>query len=279
MRARLPGVTAWLAMCVLAGAAFVGCGDRSTSPAAGTFTPRIRGVLTVATSDIPTAGFWNGTPAHITGGLEYELARDIAQRFGLRSVAVRLVHFHQIVSGDLGGADLALDLITPTAQRGRVLDFSDPYLNAAPTVVVRSGTQVSDLASAQDLRWGTIRASTFVDDIDTLIAPDTAPTVYDNATEMLAGLQDHRVDAVLLDLPYAVAAENQSHGRLEAAAQLPDAETIAAALPKGSSNVQAVDSAIRAFTADGTINRLLHTWIGPEAADAEHSIPLLRTTR
>ena len=62
-------------------------------------------------------------------------------------------------------------------------------------------------------------------------------------------------------------------------AQLPPSETIAAALPKGSGNIEAVDSAMRAFTADGTINRLLRTWIGAEAADADKSIPLLRTTR
>ena len=279
LRGGFRALAAWLAILALAALALSACGDLSTSPAAGTFAARTPGLLTVATSDIPTTGFWNGTPQHITGGVEYELARELADRFGLKRVQVRLIHFHRIVSGYLGGADLALDLITPTPRRGRVLDFSDPYLDAAPTVVVRTGTQVSDLATAQDLRWGALRASTFIDDIQTLIRPDAPLTMYDNAIEMLAGLQDREVDAVLLDLPYAVAVADQSHGKLQAAAQLPHAETIAAALPKGSSNVEAVDSAMRAFTADGTIKRLLRTWVGPSAADAEHSIPLLRTTR
>jgi ABC-type amino acid transport substrate-binding protein len=62
-------------------------------------------------------------------------------------------------------------------------------------------------------------------------------------------------------------------------AQLPRAETIAAALPKGSANTPAVDSAMRAFTADGTIDNLLRTWVSPTAADAEKTIPLLRTER
>ena len=43
----------------------------------------------------------------MTGGLEYELARDLAQRFGLKSVRVTIVHFHRVVTGQLGGADLA----------------------------------------------------------------------------------------------------------------------------------------------------------------------------
>jgi ABC-type amino acid transport substrate-binding protein len=75
-----------------------------------------------------------------------------------------------------------------------------------------------------------------------------------------------------------VATADRSQGRLHAAAQLPENETIAAALPKGSVNEQAVSSAFRAFTADGTISRLLRVWVGPEAANAEKSIPLLETT-
>ena len=148
--------------------AVAACGTRSSSPAAGTFTPRVPGVLTVATSVVPSPGFWEGTASRPTGGLEYELARDLAQRFGLKSVRIVLVHFHRIVAGQLGGADLALDLITPTSGRMQHLGFSSPYLDAAPTVLVRTGTAVPDLDSAQRLRWGAVRATTFVDIISRL---------------------------------------------------------------------------------------------------------------
>ena len=47
---------------------------------------------------------------------------------------IRIVHFHRIVAGHLGGADLGLSLITPTAEREEVLDFSTPYLDSPPTV-------------------------------------------------------------------------------------------------------------------------------------------------
>lgn len=266
------------AICLALTLAAAACGTHSSSPAAGTFTPRVRGVLTVATSVVPSPGFWEGTANDPTGGLEYELARDLAHRFGLRSMRIVLVHFHRIVSGQLGGADLALDLITPTSERERVLDFSSPYLDAAPTVVVRSGTTVPDLDSAQRLRWGAVRATTFVDIIADSIAPDGPTTIYDNTDEMLAALEGGKIDAVLLDMPLAVATAEGSHGRLQAVARLPTHETIAAALPKGSNNTEAVDSAMRAFTADGTLHHLLATWVGSAAADAESSIPLLHTT-
>jgi ABC-type amino acid transport substrate-binding protein len=136
----------------LAGLLLTACGTLTTSPAAGTFTPRTPGVLTVVTSDVPSEGFWQGTVEHVTGGFEYELARRLAQRFGLKSVRVELEHFHRVIEGHLDGADLALDLITPTDERRQKLDFSWPYLDAAPTVVVRSGVGVPDLATAQAMQ-------------------------------------------------------------------------------------------------------------------------------
>jgi ABC-type amino acid transport substrate-binding protein len=87
------------------------------------------------------------------------------------------------------------------------------------------------------------------------------------------------VDATLFDLPLAVSLADHSRGRIEAVAQLPKPEEIAVALPRGSDNVEAVDSAIRAFTADGTIHDLLERWVGSDAANAEHALPLLRTSR
>jgi polar amino acid transport system substrate-binding protein len=235
-------------------------------------------VLTVATSAVPSPGFWEGTPGRPTGGFEYELSRELAKRFGLGRVAIKIVHFHRIVAGHLGGADLGIDLITPTDERERKLTFSVPYLKAAPTVVVRSGTEVPDLATAQELRWGAIHSTTFVETIADSIVPEQPTIVYDGQRELLDALREGRVQAALFDLPLAVAIARLSHGGLEAVAQLPEREPLSVALPKGSPNRQAVDSAIRAFGANGTIERLLSRWVGSDAASAESSIPLLHTT-
>ncbi len=235
-------------------------------------------MLTVATSAVPSAGFWEGTAARPTGGFEYELARDLADRFGLGGVKVKIVHFHRLVAGHLGGADIGLDLITPTAEREEVLEFSTPYLKAAPTALVRSGTEIPDLKSAQELRWGAIRATTFVESIEDSIVPETPLRIFDGQQEVLAALRDGKIEATLLDLPLAIATANQSEGELEAVAQLPEKEALAIAMPKDSPNRQAVDSAIRALGADGTIDDLLGEWVGSEAEESGLSIPLLHTT-
>jgi ABC-type amino acid transport substrate-binding protein len=272
----------WMAQAgtVLGSLAVLGalCGCGSISGSAGTFTPARSGVLTVATAVVPSAGFWDGTPAHPTGGFEYELAREMAKRFGLGKVRIKIVHFHRIVAGHLGGADLGIDLITPTGEREDVLEFSTPYLKSAPTVVVRSGTEVPDLASAQELRWGAVRSTTFVEAIADSIVPEAPTRLFDGQRELLAALDSGRVEAALFDLPLAVAIANESEGELEAVAQLPEREALSVAMPKDSPNRQAVDSAIRAFTADGTIEDLLSEWVGSDATEAESAIPLLHTT-
>jgi ABC-type amino acid transport substrate-binding protein len=253
-----------------------GCGSIGAS--AGEFTPARPGVLTVATSAVPSPGFWEGTPAHPTGGFEYELSRRLAERFGLDRVRVEVVHFHRIVRGHLSGADLAIDLLTPTAEREEHLEFSEPYSKSAPTVLVRAGTEVADLKTAQELSWGAIQSTTFVEAIEDQIVPEEELTLYDGQQEVVAALEKGEIEATLLDLPLAVAIANESGGKLEAVAQLPEKESLAVAMPKGSPNRQAVDSAIRALTADGTIEDLLEEWVGDDAANEESAIPLLHTS-
>lgn len=231
------------------------------------------------TSEIPSSGFFEGTVEHPTGGFEYELARAMADRFGLRSVRVEIKPFAQVVAGDLGAADMALDLITPTSQREKHLDFSTPYLMAPPTVLVRRGTSIPDLETAQGLRWGTVRSTTFIDAIQDLIDPHAPTRQFDSNSAVIAGLRGGEIDAAMFDLPLAVVYADRSRGQLKVAAQLPEPEAIAAAVPKGSGNREAVNSAIRAFTADGTVHRLLDRWVGSAVANSDTAIPLLHTTR
>jgi ABC-type amino acid transport substrate-binding protein len=252
-----------------------GCG--ALSSAAGTFTPAHHGTLTVVTQPLPTAGFWLGSGDHPAGGMEYEMAEDLARRFGLKHLVVRTESFSKIVSGDLDGADLALSLITPTAQRERVLDFSTPYIQSPPALLVRAGTSVPDVQTAQKLRFVVGANTTFQNIVNDVIQPDTAPLLIEDRNDELVALSSGRADVAMFDLPAAEAiAHDDPH--LAVAARLADTEPIAAALPKGSGNVEAVSSALRAMQANGTIDSLAQQWLGISIADATNNVPLLRTT-
>lgn len=255
------------------------CEQSPAGGAAGTFHPRRAQVLTVATDVIPTPGMFEGTVAHPTGGLEYEIARELAHRFNLDRVRVITVPFAQLVRGNLGGADLAMALLTPTNAREQVFDFSDPYLDLPPVVVARASVSVPDLKTARALHWVVERHTTLEEILGRVIQPTTPILRVATRAEKLDALRTGRAQAALFDFPLGVALARESGGALHVAAQLEQPERIAAALPQGSDNVQAVSSAIRALIANGTINRLEQRWLGPAASSNGEDIPLLQSTR
>jgi polar amino acid transport system substrate-binding protein len=266
------------AMMLLVGLWAAACSGSQGVGGGGAFAPRTAGTLTVATAQIPDPGFWTGTPARPTGGFEYGLARALASRFGLSKLKVIIVPFPQLIAGDLGGADLALSDITVTSERAEHVSFSSSYLAAPPSILVRPGTEVADVHAAQRLSWAVQTGTTLQSALEETIRPTTTPLILHHQREALHALRARRVQAVMLDLPVALAYARESPNTYAVAAQLPSEDVLAAALPKGSENVEAVDSAMRAFAADGTIERLGRKWLATdlEEGQVEH-VPTLRT--
>jgi polar amino acid transport system substrate-binding protein len=261
---------------LIAAAACGGPGATTASRASGTFRPAHPDVLTVATSQVPAPGFWEGTARAPTGGFELGLAKALAKRFELGHVEVVEVAFQDLVAGRLGGADIALSQLTPTAAREKVLDFSEPYLPAKPAVLVRAGTQVADMAAARAQRWSVRRLSTLERFLAKTVRPSHPVEAFDTREESLDALAAGKVDAVLLDLPVAAAIAARSGGRLKVAGQFPTEDNLAVALPNDSSNKDAVDSAVRTLATDGTLRQLSDRWLRVAVtAGAADDIPLI----
>jgi ABC-type amino acid transport substrate-binding protein len=264
------------ALAVAAALGVLGCANAGKG-AAGSFTPGTPGTLTVATAQVPEAGFWTGSFSRPTGGFEYGLAKALAARFGLGKVRVIDVPFAQLVGGHLGGADLALSDITITGEREEHLDFSTSYLKAPPSILVRPGTEVPDVNKARSLRWAVQRHTTLKAALEASIEPTTTTEVVEHQREALLALRLGRVDAVMLDLPVALAYARESPRSYAVAAQLQSEAALGVALPQGSGNVEAVDSAIRALSAEGTIDSLGHHWLHADIEEGkDEDVPALR---
>jgi polar amino acid transport system substrate-binding protein len=256
--------------------AALGCANAGKG-AAGSFSPRTANTLTVATAQIPDPGFWAGTFAHPTGGFEYGLAKQLAARLHLARVKVVEVPFHELVRGHLGGADLALSDITITDERAQHLDFSTSYLRAPPSIVVRPGTEVADVNAARDLHWAVQHDTTLKVALERSIEPTTQTLVFEHQREVLLALEVGRASAVMLDLPVALAYAHESPHKYAVAAQLQSEAQLGVALPQGSGNAEAVDSAIRALKAEGEIDRLGHRWLHANIEEgAAEDVPVLR---
>ena len=232
--------------------------------------------MTVATAVVPAPGFWDGRDGSPpTRGLEAGLARALADRFGLDDVAVVVVPFPDIAGGDLGGADIALTQMTPTRERERDVDFTTPYLSTPPGVLVArygEGAGARDAEDLRELRWVVVRSTTLTGVVEDRIRPERDPVEVDDRPAALDQVSDGDADALLLDLAVAQGLAEEPDLGFEVAGQLTGDEGLAVVLPEGSDNREAVDSAVRAFKADGTIDDLVDRWLGGSADD----VPLIR---
>src|SRR4051812_19458748 len=258
-------------------AVVVGCGSTERTGATGKFRPVAAGRLTVATAFFPAPGFWEGVPDAPTGGFEWDLARALATHFHLSSVSVVKVAFGDLVAGRLGGADLALSELSPTADRRKILQFSTPYVVAPPGVVVRPGTKTPDLAAIRELRWVVVKGSTLTRLVNESVRPHQHPLEVDGRSQAVEAIDTNAADAMLLDLPVGLALARSAPQRYVVGAQLSAPEGLSAALPAGSKNLEAVDTAIRAFVADGTIDKLSTRWLGAKLSAGDDHLVLIRT--
>jgi polar amino acid transport system substrate-binding protein len=246
------------------------CGGQGAAGAK--FQPREPGVLKVATAFLPAPGFWQGRTV-AAGGFEAGLAVALAHKLGLQRVEVVQVPFGSITSGKLGGADLALSQITPTSERSKVEDFSTPYLDAPPGILVRAGIRAPDEQTLRGLKWVVSTLSTLTPILMSRVRPIVPPVETTDRAQALRVLRAGGADALLLDLPVALGLAKANPHAFAVAGQLDGTEGLAAVLPKGSPNDEIVDSAIRSLQADGTIDSLAHRWFGTSQSD----VPLIPT--
>lgn len=247
-----------LLSCALALAAIAGCSQARDAVPSELDTNR-PGVLSVAAA-LNSPGFWDGdTPASVTGGYEWAIAIELAERFELELEIVE-VAFTDIITGDLGGADLALAQIVPTDERREVLDFGVAYLDADFGVLVPDGESIRDLATARQRSWATVAGSQQQSALTTTVRPTGGVVAVANETMAADAVRSGLVDAALIDLPSALVIAGADNA-LDVTAKIQTDGRLSPAFPLGSANIELIDTALRAMNNDGTLQELEQTWL------------------
>ena len=206
---------------------------------------------------------------HPTGGFEYELALELADRFGLDRVRVR----DGAVLGDRRGR--------PRRRRPRALaDHADrasatrcstsrrPTSTPPPAFVVRAGTEVPDVQTAQEPALAVGATTTFEHDRRRRrSARPAAAAVRGPRRRARGGARRRRRRGALRPARRrGDRARRPAPRRRGQAARRP--EPIAAALPDGSDNTEAVSSALRAMQRRRHARPALRErWLGVSISD------------
>jgi polar amino acid transport system substrate-binding protein len=231
------------------------------------------GKLTVQTA-LPAPGWWNGDdPDHMTGGFEFELAKDLCAQLGVGKVRIVNVDFDALQAGKTRDFDLALSQITVTDARKKNEDFSDSYFSSDQGIMVNKGTQVPDLAAAKKLKWGVQTGTTSEIFLNDKVKPDSAAKSFGQTTEMFTALRAKQIDAVLLDTAIVLAQAPTQNA--EVVAQFRTGEVYGALLPKNSANTALVNTAIKTLTDNGTIAALNTKWLVPAFKGDPAQVPYI----
>lgn len=195
-------------------------------------------------------------------GFDVDLITEVARRLGLK------VHFAYIPFDGLMAtleaetADAAVDAITITARRDQAIDFSRPYFRSGLAIAVRRDDTA--ITSLQDLSGKKIAVKLGTTGADLAAqVPNTRLVTFDSAEKALIDLEKGNVDAVIKDKPTTLGMIDLA--KLQNVRLLDDLlteEYYGIALPPGSPNKPAIDAALDAMLADGTIAELHRKWFG-----------------
>ena len=218
--------------------------------------------------DVPAPGFWNGRATGTTiknpSGFEYALSQAIAKQLGISKVQYVRAPFGGLFAPAPKKYDFALEEVTITAERSKVVSFSAPYFDANQGVLIRKGlTKPKSIADLKKLQLCAQSTTTGLAYIQHKLRPAKKPLAYSpSSTAAFDAVEAGRCDALILDVPIVVSQSKKKPGAYGGViGQIVTKEHYGAVMDKGSKLKPSVDKAIKALKANGTISKLQRKWL------------------
>ena len=228
------------------------------------------GTLTVGT-ELPAPPFWIGDDYdHLTGGFEVDFAKELAKRVGLANVKFVEMPFGALVAGSKCDCDIDFSQVTITPDRDKVVDFTEPYFDANQGVLARKGITVASVDDAKKLQWGAQINTTGTQFLSDKIQPDKETRIFDKTVDAFAALNAGQIQAIMLDTPIVLGAVKEKQVKdAEVVGQFKTGETYGAVVNRGSKNLAAFNTVIKAMKADGFRDQLFKKYFADQAAVPE----------
>jgi polar amino acid transport system substrate-binding protein len=230
------------------------------------------GTLTVGTSFPYYKPFKSG-PKNNPTGFEGILAHDLARKLALSKVAWSVGTFESLYAPGPKKWDLAMDEISYTAERAKVVDFSQPYYLIQQGLLVRKGTPIAAAHSIADLkryRFGAQTGTTGLSFIKSTIKPAKVRQ-YDDTITAGQALSNGQIDAVVIDVPIAIPM-TQQFKNTAVIGQFLTNESYSMTFEKGSPLIACINQALASLKADGGLKSLTDKYFPGTTAN----IPVFR---
>jgi polar amino acid transport system substrate-binding protein len=209
-------------------------------------------------------------------GFESAVAYAVAEQLGYTEdqVTWTRVPFTAAIQPGPRPFDFDVNQFSITEERRQAVDFSSPYYTVNQAVITTAGSAADGATSLDDLRGlrlGAQVATTSLQVLTAVIAPESDPVVFNTNDDAKLALQNGQVDAIVVDLPTAffiTAAELEDGvivGQLEDSGE--GGDQFGLLLAKDSPLTDCVSQAVDALREDGTLADLEQEWLS-DVADA-----------
>jgi polar amino acid transport system substrate-binding protein len=219
------------------------------------------GRLTVG-AEFPVAGFLE-LPIDNPKGFEVDFAKALASEMGIPKVVWVNTPFSGLFSPAPKNFDVAINEITITPDRARVVDFSDPYFDANQGFLVTKGgpgEAAKSIADMKDLQFGFQATTTGGDYINDKIKPAKQPREYSTLGAATRALANGQIDAFVMDVAIGSSIVEQLPDEIAMTGQFKTGEQYGVLFQKGNPLRARVNEAIAALKESGRLSRMQAQW-------------------
>ena len=153
---------------------------------------------------------------------------------------------------------MAINEITITEERSKVVDFSVPYFDANQGFLITKGGPaegVQSIAEMKDLQFGFQAATTGGDYINDKIQPNEQPREFSSLGAAVQALANGQIDAFLMDVAIGSEIVKERGDEVAMPGQFVTNEQYGVLFEKGQPAQDQVNKAIEEIKADGTLER------------------------
>jgi polar amino acid transport system substrate-binding protein len=262
----------WLAAILVVALALGACGSdddgggSEQSGATNAEQPAAAELMTegqlTAGAEFPVAGFLE-LPIENPKGFEVDFAKALARELGASSVKWVNTPFSGLFSPAPKPFDVAINEITITPERDRVVDFSEPYFDANQGFLVTKGgpgEQAKSIADMKDLQFGFQATTTGGDLITDTIKPSKQPREFSTLGAASQALANGQIDAFVMDVAIGAGVVKRRPDEVAMTGQFVTGEKYGVLLQQGNPLRRQVNEAIAKMRESGELEKMQTKW-------------------
>lgn len=243
-----------------------GCGDQKADnkAAASAAGGDKKMVVAINSTFPPFESVKEGTTDYT--GIDIDIADYIAKKTGKKVEFTDMKFASLVPTLQSGRADIIISAISPTEERKQVVDFSKPYYFPMKAIICKKGDGYDTLEKLKGKSAGASMGTTFVKDLKNeggieVVEMDTTPLVVQD-------IKNGRLAGGLFDSAQAAVFVKENSDLELHVLNLPVVmdDTFAIALPKGSKDVDQINSILKEMKDNGEMHKILVKYLGEDGA-------------